>query len=88
MKRALTNRLIGFRRWTTTREVRWTFGGAAIGVLVGLMVGGVGIAMMGSAFGLPGWAVFGVVFGLAGRQVASLLGGHALRPRTITSRRS
>lgn len=80
MKRTPMNYLIAFCRRAPTRDGRWTLGGSAIGAVVGLMVGGVGIAMMGSAFGLPGWFVFGLISALIGKWVGLSRRNRMLSP--------
>lgn len=50
-------------RLLVATEWRWSVGGVAVGGLSGLMLGGVGIAFGGNAFGLPG-IVVGAVLGL------------------------
>ena len=57
--------------WLTDRpkEIRWTLYGAAAGFIGGFLIGGVGIAAMGSATGLPACIVLGVLGALIGNRV-------------------
>lgn len=81
MRRTLMEILAGSRRWAMTREGRWTFGGIAVGVLAGLMVGGMGLALLGGAIALKGWAVFGAISGLIGNRLGLMRWGRVLSPR-------
>jgi len=49
-------------------ETRWSLIGAATGAVVGLMIGGVGIAAMGGAAGVPAAIILALVGGMAGNR--------------------
>lgn len=49
-------------------ETRWSLIGAALGVVIGLSVGGVGIAAMGGAKGVPAALVLAVVGAVIGNR--------------------
>jgi predicted lipid-binding transport protein (Tim44 family) len=51
------------------REVRWSIGGAAVGALAGIFLGGVGIAALGTAFGVPAFVILAIVGGMIGNRV-------------------
>lgn len=68
-EKALRGLVSWFRAWAPTREGRWTLGLAALGVALGLFIGGTGLALMGTAFGLKGWIVLGGLFGLVGNRI-------------------
>jgi len=57
-------------------ETRWSLIGAAAGAVLGLIVGGVGIAAMGGATGVPAAVIFAVVGGVLG----NLYGISKVRP--------
>ncbi len=61
-----------FRAWAPTPKGRWTLGLAAVGAVLGLFTGGMGLALMGTAFGLKGWAVLGGLFGLVGNCIGGI----------------
>jgi uncharacterized protein YcfJ len=55
---------------TNHYEIIYTALGFFIGFFVGiLLVGGVGIAALGTAFGISGWMLFAVVFGVVGNRI-------------------
>ncbi|TBB59419.1 hypothetical protein ELH43_38770 [Rhizobium ruizarguesonis] len=49
-------------------ETRWSLIGAAAGALLGLLVGGVGIAAMGGAAGVPAALILALVGGIVGNR--------------------
>lgn len=49
-------------------ETRWSLIGAAAGALIGLLIGGVGIAAMGGAAGVPAAVIFALVGGALGNR--------------------
>ncbi|WP_156379702.1 MULTISPECIES: hypothetical protein [unclassified Rhizobium] len=49
-------------------ESKWSIIGAVAGAVVGLMIGGVGIAAMGGAAGVPAAAIFAIVGGMVGNR--------------------
>lgn len=49
-------------------ETRWSLIGASVGALVGLLIGGVGIAAMGGAAGVPAAVIFALVGGVLGNR--------------------
>jgi hypothetical protein len=51
------------------KEVRWSVGGVIVGVLAGLAIGGVGVAALGTAFGVPAFAVLAFVGVMVGNRV-------------------
>jgi uncharacterized protein YcfJ len=51
------------------QEVRWSIAGMMAGALLGLLVGGVGIAAFGGARGVPAFLILGIVGGVIGNRV-------------------
>ncbi|WP_428427297.1 hypothetical protein [Pararhizobium sp.] len=49
-------------------ETRWSLIGGAAGAVLGLMVGGVGIAAMGGGAGVPAAVILAVVGGVIGNR--------------------
>ncbi|MBB4232657.1 hypothetical protein [Rhizobium mongolense] len=49
-------------------ETRWSLIGAAVGAVLGLLVGGVGIAAMGGAAGVPAAVILALVGGIVGNR--------------------
>jgi uncharacterized protein YcfJ len=49
-------------------ETRWSLVGAAAGAVLGLLIGGVGIAAMGGATGVPAAIVLALVGGIVGNR--------------------
>ncbi|NKJ77743.1 hypothetical protein [Rhizobium leguminosarum] len=49
-------------------ETRWSIIGAAVGVVIGLLVGGVGIAALGGATGVPAALILGVMGAFFGNR--------------------
>ncbi|MBB3520974.1 hypothetical protein [Rhizobium sp. BK456] len=49
-------------------ETRWSIIGAAAGAILGLLVGGVGIAAMGGAAGVPAAVIFALIGGVVGNR--------------------
>lgn len=49
-------------------ETRWSVIGAAAGALMGLLIGGVGIAAMGGAAGVPAAVILALVGGIIGNR--------------------
>ncbi|MDX0165792.1 hypothetical protein GOC43_28845 [Sinorhizobium meliloti] len=49
-------------------ETRWSVIGAAAGALIGLLIGGVGIAAMGGAAGVPAAVILALVGGVLGNR--------------------
>jgi predicted lipid-binding transport protein (Tim44 family) len=49
-------------------ETRWSLIGAAAGAVLGLVVGGVGIAAMGGAAGVPAAVILALVGGVLGNR--------------------
>jgi predicted lipid-binding transport protein (Tim44 family) len=49
-------------------ETRWSLIGAAAGAVLGLLVGGVGIAAMGGAAGVPAAVILALVGGVLGNR--------------------
>ncbi|WGD55642.1 hypothetical protein QA641_18210 [Bradyrhizobium sp. CB1650] len=60
--------LRGFRR-SRPREFFWSIYGILGGVLVGASIGGIGIAVLGSAFGVPAFVIFAIIGGMIGNRV-------------------
>ena len=50
-------------------EVRGTFVGGLIGILLGLFIGGAGLVAMGGGWPVPTATVLGMLFGLIGNRV-------------------
>lgn len=49
-------------------ETRWSLIGAAAGAVLGLLIGGVGIAAMGGAAGAPAAVILALVGGVLGNR--------------------
>jgi len=49
-------------------ETRWSLIGAVAGAVLGLMIGGVGIAAMGGAAGVPAAIIFALVGAIVGNR--------------------
>lgn len=49
-------------------ETYWSIIGAAVGAVLGLLVGGVGIAAMGGAAGVPAAVILALVGGVLGNR--------------------
>lgn len=49
-------------------ETRWSLIGAVIGAFLGILVGGVGIAAMGGAAGIPAAAILALVGAVIGNR--------------------
>ncbi|MEF3134599.1 hypothetical protein OS035_24390 [Rhizobium sp. 268] len=49
-------------------ETRWSLIGAAVGAVLGLLVGGVGVAAMGGAAGVPAAVILALVGGVVGNR--------------------
>ncbi|MBC2806982.1 hypothetical protein C3Y94_028025 [Rhizobium ruizarguesonis] len=49
-------------------ETRWSLIGAAAGAILGLLVGGVGIAAMGGAAGVPAAVILALIGGMVGNR--------------------
>ncbi|KSV92888.1 hypothetical protein [Sinorhizobium sp. GL28] len=49
-------------------ETRWSLIGAAAGAVIGLLIGGVGVAAMGGAAGVPAAIILAIVGGMAGNR--------------------
>ncbi len=49
-------------------ETRWSLIGAAVGAILGLVIGGVGIAAMGGATGVPAAIILALVGGVIGNR--------------------
>ncbi|PDT50936.1 MULTISPECIES: hypothetical protein [Sinorhizobium] len=49
-------------------ETRWSLIGASAGAVLGLLVGGVGIAAMGGAAGVPAAVILALVGGVLGNR--------------------
>ena len=49
-------------------ETRWSLIGAGAGAVIGLMVGGVGVAAMGGGAGVPAAVILAVVGGMLGNR--------------------
>ena len=58
----------------------------SIGMIIGLKLGGAGIAAMGSAIGIPLFPVFGVIFHLVGRFLKSLGSENIAIPKELYRR--
>ncbi|CAO4194252.1 hypothetical protein LFADAHJC_LOCUS2605 [Methylorubrum extorquens] len=72
LKKVLRSSIAWLLAWATTPKGRWTLGLAAVGAVLGLFTGGLGLALMGTAIGLKGWAVLGGLFGLVGNCVGGI----------------
>jgi hypothetical protein len=51
------------------KEVRWSLGGAVLGIVAGLLIGGVGVAAMGDAVGVPAAVILALVGAMTGNRV-------------------
>ncbi|MDX0871166.1 hypothetical protein GOE00_31795 [Sinorhizobium medicae] len=49
-------------------ETRWSLIGVAAGAVIGLMIGGIGVAAMGGAAGIPAALILAVVGGVVGNR--------------------
>ncbi|QIJ44253.1 hypothetical protein G7039_29220 (plasmid) [Rhizobium leguminosarum] len=49
-------------------ETKWSFMGAVAGAVLGLLVGGVGIAAMGGAAGVPAAVILALIGGVVGNR--------------------
>ncbi|MDR6664003.1 hypothetical protein [Rhizobium sp. 1399] len=49
-------------------ETKWSIIGAAAGAILGLLIGGVGIAAMGGAAGVPAALILAVIGGVVGNR--------------------
>lgn len=59
-------------------ELKLTVAGLIIGVVIGWLVGGIGIAARGTAFGIPACIVLGIMLAMVGNRFGVSLD----RPRT------
>ena len=50
------------------RETIWSVVGLVAGVLLGMLLGGVGIAAFGGAIGLPWFIISSILFGVVGNR--------------------
>ncbi|MEA2878597.1 MAG: hypothetical protein QOF14_3793 [Hyphomicrobiales bacterium] len=50
-------------------EIKWTAFGTVVGLVVGTFVGGVGIALFGSAWGVPGMLLFAMMGAVVGDRI-------------------
>lgn len=50
------------------QETRWSLFGVAVGFVTGLLAGGVGIAAMGGAVGIPAAIILALVGGVLGNR--------------------
>ncbi len=50
-------------------EIRWTAIGLAVGVVVGFLVGGIGLARAGDAVGVSGVLLFGAIGAVFGNRL-------------------
>jgi hypothetical protein len=60
--------IIGFQK-SRPKEFRWSIFGMTVGAVAGTFVGGIGIAALGTAWGLWGWLVFAVGGGVIGNRI-------------------
>ena len=51
------------------KEVKWSLVGAVIGLVMGLAIGGVGLAALGSAVSVPASAVLAIIGALIGNRL-------------------
>lgn len=58
----------GFRK-SRPKEFRWSIYGIVVGALVGVFFGGVGIAALGGAIGVPASIILATVGGMIGNRV-------------------
>jgi hypothetical protein len=63
------------------QEIKNTAAGIATGFLAGAAIGGIGVAFMGGAVGVPGAAVLAVAGGFVGNRVGISTDRRALRRR-------
>ncbi|THK37641.1 hypothetical protein EHS39_13470 [Ensifer sp. MPMI2T] len=49
-------------------ESKWSLIGAAVGAILGLIIGGIGVTAMGGAIGVPATVVLAVVGGVLGNR--------------------
>jgi len=49
-------------------ETRWSLIGAAVGAMLGFLIGGVGIAAMGGAAGVPAALILAIAGGVLGNR--------------------
>lgn len=49
-------------------QTKWSLAGIVLGALVGLSIGGVGIAAMGGAVGIPAAIIFAALGGMIGNR--------------------
>lgn len=68
MMRAAKQKLVRLLK-SRPNEAKGTLIGAAAGLPIGLMVGGVGIVAMGGAVGIPAALIAGVVGGAVGNRI-------------------
>jgi predicted lipid-binding transport protein (Tim44 family) len=68
IKRTAAARLRGIRK-SRTQELRWSIYGIVGGVLIGMFIGGIGVAILGRAFGIPSFAILAVLGALIGNRV-------------------
>ncbi|MET4603679.1 uncharacterized protein YcfJ [Bradyrhizobium sp. JR4.1] len=66
MRAAATLR--GIRK-SRPKELRWSIYGVVAGVLVGASIGGIGVAILGGAFGISAAVVLGIIGGMIGNRV-------------------
>jgi hypothetical protein len=50
-------------------EAKLTVAGFVVGMVLGLLIGGIGIAARGTAFGLPACIVLGIALAMVGNRV-------------------
>ncbi|WP_354180951.1 hypothetical protein [Bradyrhizobium sp. LA6.1] len=51
------------------KELRWSIYGVVAGVLAGSSLGGIGVALLGGAFGIPAAVVLGILGGMIGNRI-------------------
>lgn len=51
------------------REFRWSIYGMVVGAFAGVFIGGVGIAALGVAVGVPAFIILAIVGGMIGNRV-------------------
>ena len=61
-------RKVGDAAKARPQEARWSIIGVIAGAAIGLMIGGVGIAAMGGARGVPAALILAIVFGFIGNR--------------------
>jgi hypothetical protein len=71
MKQTINRCAVAVRRLHKARpkETRWSIYGGAVGAFVGLFAGGIGVAALGTAFGVSASLVLGFIGGLIGNRV-------------------